>query len=437
MNIFVKPSFYSGEAISPLIICLTSNTKDMIKKMKHFSVILLIVTGFFSMAQEESAHEWTQFRGPDRAGISTESLAGVDWSTSEPDLLWKMPMGSGFSEILVKGDLMYTMISETIDSVTGTEFIAAFKASSGEELWRVEVDAIYFDPDGWGDGSRTTPVLKDKHLYGLSGHGKLSAHKAKDGKMLWQIDLKEKYGSTEPRWGFSTSPIVLEGLLIVEVGGIDGNAFVAFDKENGEVVWHYGEGNASFNSPLLTTIDDQQQIIFANGRTLYSLAPQGDTLWTYAMPFGSLTAMPLMVGENKIFLSGVRNPGFIVVEVKDQKATQVLDGSSMKTDFNTCVYHDGYIYGFHVAAVRCISAETGEVKWTKRGYGKGSLIKVDDKLFILSDKGQLVIAEAKPDAFILLKSIQPLEGKSWTAPSFVDGKVYVRNLTDAACYKIK
>jgi len=409
----------------------------MIKNLKQFTVLLLLITAFMSQAQEESQNEWTQFRGPDRSGSIYEDLSEVDWSTSEPALMWKIPIGSGFSEILIKGDLMYTMISETIDSVTGSEFIAAFNAADGKELWRVKVDAIYFDPDGWGDGSRTTPVLNEDHLYCLSGHGKLSAHDIKDGNMLWQIDLKEKYGSTEPRWGFSTSPIVLKDLLIVEVGGTEGNAFVAFDKENGEVVWHYGEGNASFNSPLLATIDDQVQLIFVNGKTLYSLAPKGDTLWTFAMPFSSLTAMPLLVEQNKIFLSGVRNPGFIMVEIKDQKATQILSGSSMKTDFNTCVYYDGYIYGFHVAALRCISVETGEAKWTKRGYGKGSLIKVDDKLLVLSDKGLLVIVEAKPEAFTLLKSIPAIGGKSWTAPSFVDGKVYVRNLDEAACFKIK
>jgi len=409
----------------------------MINYFKQFSVIFLVVLSLFTWAQEESVNEWIQFRGADRAGVSSESLAMVDWATNEPELKWKVAMGTAFSELLVKGDLMYTMIGETIDSVTGSEFIAAFNANNAQELWRERVDAIYFDADGWGDGARTTPVLDQDCLYTISGHGKLSAHKAKDGKTLWQIDLQEKYGSTEPRWGYATSPLVLKDLLVVEVGGKEGAAFVAFDKENGEEVWAYGDGAASHCSPLLATIEDQEQIIFANGKTLFSLAPKGDTLWTFAMPFGGLTAIPLLIDQNKIFLSGVRNPGFIIVEVKDQKASQLISGNSMKNDFNTCVYHEGYIYGFHVAALRCISAETGEVKWTKRGYGKGSLIKVGGQLFVLSDKGQLVVVDANPEAFTLLKSLQALEGKSWTAPSFVNGKVYVRNLTEAACYQIK
>lgn len=401
------------------------------------TILFLLLTGLISMAQETSKNKWTQFRGSDRSGVSHENLLEIDWPNLETELIWKKQLGSGFSELLVSEDLLYTMTSEILDSVTGTEFLAGFNAHTGEELWRQKVDSIYFDPDGWGDGSRTTPSIDGDQIYCLSGHGKLSAHQIEDGEIIWQIDLKAKYRSTEPQWGFSTSPIILEDLLILEVGGKDNKAFMAFDKENGEVVWNYGNGNASFNSPLLATIDEQLQIIFANGKTLYSFNPKGDTLWTYTMPFGGITAMPLLVKENKIFLSGVRNPGFVLVEIKDNIAREIIRGNNMKNDFNTCVYHEAYIYGFHVASLRCISAETGETKWTKRGYGKGSLIKVDDMLFVLSDKGKLIIAEAKPDAFIELKSIQPLDGKSWTAPSFSDGKVYVRNLTHMACYKIK
>lgn len=411
----------------------------MNKYFTRLSILWLLMIGLVSVgiAQEESENKWTQFRGEDRSGKSLESLEGVDWLTSSPELVWKKELGSGFAELTILGNKMYTMTSETIDSVTGSEFLASYKLETGEELWRQKIDSIYFDPDGWGDGSRTTPSIDGDHIYCLSGYGKLSAHQINDGAIIWQIDLKSKYESAEPRWGFSTSPIILEDLIIMEVGGKEDKAFVAFDKENGEIVWNYGKGNASFNSPLLTTIDEQLQIIFANGKTLYSFNPKGDTLWTYVMPFGGITAMPLLIEHNKIFLSGIRNPGFVIVEINDNKATEFIRGTSMKTDFNTAIYHDEFIYGFHVASLRCISAETGEVKWTKRGFGKGSLMMVGDKLLVLSDKGKLIIVEAKPDAYEEKTSVQALEGKSWTAASFVNGIVYVRNLTHMACYKIK
>lgn len=404
--------------------------------LKANALLFLLLGGipFLLSAQD---NEWNQFRGPERAGSSLEKLSVKEWSDQTLKSVWKVPVGSGFSEVVVKGNLIYTMISETIDSTTGSEYIASFDEATGKERWRVKVDSLYFDPDGWGNGTRATPVLNDGKLYCFSGFGKLSAHDAKDGKLIWQKDFAELYGSTEPRWGFSSAPLIVNDLLIMEAGGIENRAFIAFDKETGDIVWNYGKGNASFNSPLFTNIDGQDQVIFANGRTLYSFKPNGDTLWTFAMPFSSIITMPLKVDENKIFLSGIRNPGFVLVEITNNQAKEFIRGNSMKTDFNTSVYHDGYIYGFHVAALRCISAETGEVKWTKRGYGKGSLILVDGHLMVLSDQGKLIVADASPESFKEKASLQAMEGKSWTAPSFVNGSIYLRNLSEMTCIEIQ
>ena len=136
------------------------------------------------------------------------------------------------------------------------------------------------------------------------------------------------------------------------------------------------------------------------------------------------------------FLSAIRNPGFVIAKVENNVASEVITGNSMKTDYNTACYHNGYIYGFNVAALQCISAETGEKKWTKRGYGKGSLILVNDKLLVLSDQGKLVLVQATPDEYKETGLFQAIEGKSWTAPSFSGGKIYVRNLTEMACYDL-
>lgn len=194
------------------------------------------------------------------------------------------------------------------------------------------------------------------------------------------------------------SPILIDQMLIIEVGGKDGKVFMAFDKSNGKEIWADGKGQASYSSPFLTSIDGQDQLIFANGNSVYSYNLQGDTLWTFKLPIAGPIAIPIMIGSNKLFFSHI-GKGFIIIQIENNIAVEVLKGSVMKNDFMTCVYRDGYIYGYHVAALRCISAETGEVKWSKRGFGKGSLIMVDDKLVVLSDKGKLAIAKASPDAY--------------------------------------
>lgn len=409
-------------------------------KIKIFNKLLLsliiVINSLSGFTQNNQAEAWNQFRGAERNGLSTESLSEFDCSKSQPELVWRKNIGSAFSELAISEGVVYTMVCEVVDSLTGSEYLAAFSEETGDEIWKTKVDSIYFDEDGWGNGSRATPTVDEKYIFTFSGHGKLTANQKKDGSFVWQHDFVKEFGSKTPRWGFASSPLVVGDNVIMEVGGTESRAFMAFNKENGDIVWSSSDGAASHDSPLLASIEGQEQIIFANGRTLYSLLPEGDTLWTYSMPFGGATAIPVFMPPNKLFLSAVRNPGFFIVKVENNKATEVINGVSMKNDFSSCVYHDGYIYGFHVAAVRCISAETGEAKWTKRGYGKGSLILVDNKLIILSDKGKLIIADASPEAYNENCSLQAIDGKSWTAPSFYNGKVFVRNLTEMACYKL-
>jgi outer membrane protein assembly factor BamB len=397
-----------------------------------FATCLLLVQLPYAYAQGPSAGSWNQFRGPDRIGAMEYDLPD-EFPNSGPELLWKKPVGSAFSELAIVGDRVYTMFSEAVDTTSGTEFLAAYDAKTGDELWRVKTDSLFFDQ--FGNGPRSTPLVDGDKVYCLSSHGKLSAHNAADGSLVWQTDLVKEFGSTLPRWGFSTSPVLVGDILVLEAGGTESRGFVGIDRNTGIAVWTRGEGVAYYTSPVVVTIDGKEQILFASQTTLFSFDAGGDTLWTCPISMNGPMASPVVMDDNRIFISTVRSRGFCVVEVKDGKPKEVLTGSTMKNDFSSSVYHDGYIYGFDVAALQCISAATGEKKWTKRGFGKGSLIRVGDQLLVLSDKGMLIRVKAVAEAYTELGSYQALEGKSWTAPSFSDGKLYLRNLTEMACYK--
>ena len=408
----------------------------MKKTNLFFAICALMFSALINHAHSQEApnQEWNQFRGANRSG-SAENVELKSFSDNEPKLIWKKKLGDGFSELTVSGGNIYTMISERKDSITGDEFIAAFDEKTGNEVWRTKVDNMFFDT--FGDGPRSTPAIGEKNVYSLSSYGKLSANSKKDGKTLWQVDFMKEYGSKIPRWGFSSSPVIVGNNVIVEVGGTNSRAFMAFNKKTGKETWKKGEGMATYNSPILSKINDMECIIFANGRKVHALTTVGDTLWTYNSPINNPTGMPIIFDGNKIFISAVRNPGFIVLEVNNNNAKEISRGTSMKNDYSSSIYHDGHVYGFHVAALQCISVKTGEKKWTKRGYGKGSLIRIGNQLLILSDKGKLIQVKATPDAYIELGNIQAIDGKSWTAPSFANGKIYLRNLTEMACYELK
>ena len=108
----------------------------------------------------------------------------------------------------------------------------------------------------------------------------------------------------------------------------------------------------------------------------------------------------------------------------------------MRNHFSSSVYHDGHIYGFDNATLKCISLEDGKMKWGKRGMGKGSLILADGRLVVLTDQGKLLLAKATPDGWEETGSLQALEGKCWTSPTLANGRLYLRNHTEMVSYEV-
>jgi len=389
-------------------------------------------------AQENNSSNWLQFRGNERSGISAETGITKDWSVKAPQLLWKTEIGSGFSEIVLLNNKIYTMESDSIDPQTGSEYISAYEMETGKLIWKTKVDSIFIDIDGWGNGPRSTPVIDNNTAFCLSSFGKFTAVSINDGKILWQKNFLTEYESTTPRWGFSTSPLVFGENVVIEVGGTNSRTLAAFNKNSGELVWAKANGAADYGSPILAEINGQKQIIYANGKTLYSFNDKGDTLWTFKMPIQRApTAAPIFIAPDKIFVSTLGTVGFVILKVENNRPKEILQGTNIKNDFSSSCYYNGHIYGFNTAVLQCNSAETGATLWVKRGYGKGSLILVDGQLIVLSDQGKLIFVEATPEKYNEIGNIQAIDGKSWTAPSFGNGKVFVRNLTQMACYKLK
>ena len=109
----------------------------------------------------------------------------------------------------------------------------------------------------------------------------------------------------------------------------------------------------------------------------------------------------------------------------------------MKNHFATSVHHQGYLYGFDNAILKCITADTGQEQWRKRGFQKGSLIFFDDHLIVLGEQGKLALVEATPEAYREIASAQVLSPRCWTAPSLAHGLLYLRNHTEMICLDLR
>ena len=418
--------------------------------MKRFTVFLVVSALLCSGILTASAAEWPQWRGPNRDGVSSEVGLLKEWSPNGPKVLWKVPLGEGFSGISISQGRVYTMFSEGND-----EFVVCLDATDGEEIWRFRSDKNYHEGQG-GNGPRATPTIDGDLLFTISAYGKLYALNAGNGQEVWSHDLQQKFRSDMPRWGFSTSPLVDGESLLVEVGGKGEKSIVAFDKKNSDVVWSSHKDKLGYSSPIAITVKGVRQIICFTGTKLVSVSPTDGTIyWKYPWKTGYdvNAATPVFIPPDKVFISSGYDKGAAVLQMRvfvspedDRAATdqirenqgtvrieEIWKNRKMKNQFASSVLHENYLYGFDNSILKCIEANTGEEQWKSRGFGKGTVILADGHLIILSDRGKLGLAEATPAGYIEKASTKVLNGLCWTAPTLADGKLYVRNEQEMVC----
>ena len=413
---------------------------------------LLLLLSALPTWGESAGTDWPQFRGPHRDGIARETGLLDAWPDGGPSELWRRPLGEGYSGITIVGDRLYTMYSAAVPADESSaavpadegkdpvdhEFAAAFDATTGKELWRLDVGEK-LDTE-FGNGPRSTPAVDGDTVYYLSSHGRFVALSTTDGSIRWKLELTDDFGSERPYWGYSTSALVDGDQLILEAGGKDGKTLVALDKKTGKTLWARGDAGPGYNSPLPVEMNGERRYIYISGPNLYCIDANGKELWAHDWPRGETHAVPVALGPGLIYASGAEGVGAQVVKVDpndETKVEQVWSSNKIRNHFSSAVVHDGVIYGFDNATLKAVSAADGSLVWAKRGLGKGSLILADGHLIVLSDRGKLLLVEAGTDKYVEKGKIQALNDLSWTAPTVSHGRLYLRNHQELVSFDLR
>lgn len=388
----------------------------------------------FLLPSSLAAEDWPQFRGPERDGVSREGGLAPAWPEAGPPVVWRRSLGSGFSGIATSGGRLFTLFAED-----EKEYLAAFASTDGTELWRRPVGDLFTEQ--FGDGPRSTPAVVDGVVYALGARGTLMAVAAEDGRPVWSVDVVERFGGEIPRRGFAGSPLVDGDLVLLEIGGGEGEGVAALDRASGATRWTALDGKAGYVSPIAVTLGGERQYVFVSTieEEIVSLRPDGTVRWRHPWPAGTI-ATPLFVPPDGIFVSTSNDIGAVLVRVREEggavKVEEAWRSRVMKNHFSSSVLYGEHIYGFDNGTLKCVVAATGEQCWALRGLGKGSLIAADGRLIVLGDRGQLVLAEATPEEFRELSRFQALGGKSWTAPALAGGRLYLRDLEEMVCLRL-
>ena len=408
--------------------------------IRRFAIALFgtwyLIGGVLSAeADDHSTAEWTQWRGPNRDGISSETGFLKNWPKEGPTVLWQIPLGDGYSGISIAQGKIYTMFAEGAD-----EFVICLDASNGEEVWRFRSGAKFTEQRG--DGPRSMPTVHGDSVFALGAEGKLYALNAHNGTQLWSHNFVEEFDSKIPTWGFSASPLIEGDLVLVETGGRDEQAIVAFDKKSGDVVWTTHTDAVGYSSPIAIDFGGTRQIIFLTSKTLLSLAPEnGHIYWKYPWPEGINIATPIFIPDDKIFISASYDKGAVLLRMIPNEdgigIEEVWKSRVMKNHFNSSVLQGDYLYGFDNAILTCIETNTGEEQWRHRGFGKGSLLLADGHLIILGEGGKLALVEVSPNEYREKARFQLFDDKCWTVPTLAGGKLYLRNQKDIVCLDLR
>lgn len=380
---------------------------------------------------------WTDFRGPKRDGVYAEMDILTLWPAQGLPQLWKQPVGGGYASFVAAGGRAFT-----IEQRRSQEVVATYDLETGRELWTHSWDADFRESMG-GDGPRATPTWHEGRLYALGALGELRCLDARSGKLIWNRNILADAQTTNLQWGMSAAPLVVDDKVIVLPGGRPGKSVVAYNKDTGSPVWQALDDKQAYTSPSLATLAGQRQIVMVSAQRVAGLAPDdGKVLWDFpwVTSYDVNSAQPLIVGENRVFVSAGYGHGAAVVEVArsgDGFAARALwQNVNMKNKFNSSVYHQGHIYGLDEGILSSVDANTGERKWKGGRYGYGQLLLASGHLIVLTESGEVVLVKATPENHMEISRFSAIEGKTWNHPALANGRLLVRNTTEMACFRI-
>ena len=378
-----------------------------------------------------AARDWPQFLGPARSGIYAGAPLNEKWPAGGPRVLWRKQIGQGLSGPVVAGKRLILF-----HRVGDREIVESLDALSGAPQWQHAYPTSYRDDFGFDEGPRAVPVAADGVVYTYGAEGKLYAVDLSTGKPLWSVDAMRQFDVAKGFFGAAGSPLVEDGRVIANVGGEKGG-IVAFDARTGKVMWTATTDAASYSSGVAATILGRRYAVFLTRDGLIGLDPASGQVrfqrpWRARQAASVNAATPIVVG-NSIFVSAEYGPGAGVLRFDGTKLADLwLSDDVLSNHYATSVFHQGTLYGFHGRqefgpVFRAVDFETGKVLWSTERFGAGSVTLAGNRLVIVRESGELVIAAASPKSFHQIASARILPATVRAYPALADGVMYVRN----------
>ena len=377
------------------------------------------------------AEDWPQWLGPNRDGKVAGFTAPATWP-KELTQKWKVSVGAGDSSPALVGDKVYVFARQGGDEVT-----SCLEADSGKKVWEEKyaaAPATGASAEG-STGPRSTPVVADGKVVTLGVSGMVTCRDAATGKIVWQ---NKDFSGKVPRFFTSMSPLVVDGMVILQLGGDSDGAFIAFDLATGSQKWKWSGDGAAYGSPVIMTVNGTKVIVSQTSKRMVALgAAHGKLLWS--VPFapagmGYNAVTPIVDGQTLIYSGQGRGTKAVKFAKKGDalEATQ-LWSSTLGSQFSTPVLKDGLLFGLSDKGnFFCLDAKTGKTAWTdSANHGTyGTLLDAGPTIIALDSKSQLTVFQATDKAFTPVANIKVADTATYSSPVVAGKRVIVKDVND-------
>lgn len=410
------------------------------KRLANRDAIAAIPRGSMSPATGSVKYTnayWSGFRGSDRRGVYDERPILTNWPMAGLRNVWRQPCGGGFSSFAVAEGRLYT-----IEQRREMEVATAYDMETGQELWRNSWETHFEGPE-LDNGPRSTPTYDCGRVYVLGAAGEFRCLQAATGATIWRRNIIDETHAPLTLYGAAASPLIAREKVIVLPGARDGQSVAAYNKETGALIWKQGSDHQAYTSPMLVSLAGRSQLLLVSARNISGADPEtGQELWhvPWVVPVDNAIAQPVLWDSNRFMVSAGYGLGSRAYEISASNSVfnvrELWRSINLKNKFSTSVFYKGFIYGLDEDRLACIDAATGVRQWKGSRYGYGQLLLATGHLVILAEDGTLALVEATPETFNERARFSALRGQAWNHPAMADGKIFIRNAREMACYEI-
>jgi outer membrane protein assembly factor BamB len=384
---------------------------------------------FLALSSSLAAADWPQFLGPQRDGVAAAEEPALPDSLPDTEPLWTHAVGEGHAGPIVIGDKV------VIHHRSGSEEIAeALSAKDGTVLWRQTWPATYRDGFGFDNGPRAVPAALGGKLVLHGADGMVRALDLAKGELLWEVDTAKEFESPQGFFGRACAPLITtDGKVILTPGGQA--AVAALDLATGKTLWATAGDEASYASPVLAT-PTTLLCWLRNRLSTLSLADGKMLAQEHYRPeieASVSAATPIQAGSGW-FITAEYDVGSSLWELGQNgsltKAWQ--EESLLNAHYATPVALGQTVFGFdgrqeRGMTLRAIDITQRKVLWNSPQTPGGTVLRVKDKLLVLTEDGELWLVKATPEKFEQLATQQILSAGHRSYAAYSGGVYYARD----------